>query len=77
MFLYRRAKCKQKCVYSLMLNNLFLIFYLAAPKCIKSPSGPGYIRPAIKRPLAPPKDHDAQTEVRKKKTFIVLLLLFF
>ncbi|XP_067315482.1 MICAL-like protein 1 isoform X2 [Pseudorasbora parva] len=32
------------------------------PTCIKSPGGPGRIKPAIKRPFAPLEDRDAQTE---------------
>lgn len=59
-----------------MLLNVFIL-YLAVSTNIKSPGGPGHIKPAIKRPFAPPEGRDAQTEVKtalflKNRHFVVL-----
>ncbi len=43
---------------------------LAASTNIKSPGGPGRIKPAIKRPFAPLEGCDAQTEVKKTALFL-------
>ncbi|CAM4622962.1 unnamed protein product [Leuciscus chuanchicus] len=42
--------------------NFFTNKSHTAPTCIKSPGGPGRIKPAIKRPFAPLEDSDTQTE---------------
>ncbi len=49
---------------------IFFILYLAVSTNIKSPGGPGHIKPAIKRPFAPLEGRDAQTEVKKTALFL-------
>lgn len=49
---------------------IFFILYLAVSTNIKSPGGPGHIKPAIKRPFAPLEGRDAQSEVKNTALFL-------